>query len=144
MWLRVSRMGSAGRGGQWTGEKGIGLMAKLIVENATVERVFQTQYGWGAAVYETYTPKDGGEEQRKRFTLWFDREPQLEVGQVVSASGFHAVKVRPYESNGETRHTADVSVRSARLIDAAPPIPPAPAEDDVWSTSDPWAANGGY
>lgn len=109
-------------------------MAKIVVENATVERVFQTQYGWGAAVYETYQPKDGGDAQRKRFTLWFDREPTLVEGQVISASGFHSVKVREYEHNGEKRHAADVSVRSARLIDSAPPIEPAPSPDDLaWS-----------
>ena len=112
-------------------------MAKIVVENATVERVFETRTGSvGVSVTESYTPKDGGDARRTWFTLWFARDPGVQVGQVISASGFVSAKVREYESNGETRHAVDMSVNSARVIDAAPPIAPAPAEDDVWAGGD--------
>lgn len=114
-------------------------MGKIIVENATVERVFATQSGWGVGVYETYTPK-GGQERKTRYTLWFKGDrPQLEERQVVSASGFLSARVRSYEANGdtgpETRYTVDLSVNGARLIAS----PETPAETPpVESFEGPW------
>lgn len=114
-------------------------MAKIVVENATVERVFHTQNGsTGVALVETYTPKGGGESRRSWFTAWFQQDPRLEVGQVVSVSGFHGAKMREYEKDGETRRSVDVSVNSARVIDSAPPIVPAPAEDEAWGGDPTW------
>lgn len=107
-------------------------MAKIIVENATVERVFRTQNGsTGVALVETWEPKGGGEARRSWFTAWFKQDPAVEVGQVVSVSGFHSAKTRSYESPSGTKTTVDVNVNSARLIDAAPPVPPAPSTDDL-------------
>ncbi|MGX9346618.1 hypothetical protein [Microbacterium sp. KNMS] len=117
-------------------------MAKITVENAVVDRTFTTQFGHGVAVHETFERKDGA-EGKSYFTLWFKDDPGVVQGQVISASGFHGVKVREYEHNGETRHTADVSVRAARLIGSAPPIPPAPeqASQDQWGAP---ASGGGW
>jgi len=99
-------------------------MSKIIVENATVERVFASKTGWGVAVYESYTPKDG-QERRTRFTLWFSGErPAVESGQRVSASGFFSARVRSYEVDGEARHAVDINVNSARLL-ATPEDPEA-------------------
>ena len=109
-------------------------MAKITVENAVVDRVFETQYGHGVAVHETFERKDG-QQGKSYFTLWFKDDPGVVPGQVISASGFHGVRVREYEHNGETRQTADVSVRGARLIGSAPPIPPAP---ETAPASDGW------
>lgn len=110
-------------------------MAKIIVENATVKRVFTSQHGWGVSVYETFKKRDES-EGRNYFTLWFKDAPGVEEGQVVSASGFHSARVREYESNGETHQTADVSVNSARLI--ASPAPVAQEQMPV----DPWEQSG--
>jgi hypothetical protein len=53
----------------------------------------------------------------------------------VSASGFHGVRVREYEGNdGETRHSADVSVNGARLLSVEGPAPVAAEE--------PWGSSG--
>ncbi|WP_067198876.1 hypothetical protein [Microbacterium sp. XT11] len=123
-------------------------MAKLILENVIVDRVFSTQHGYGVGVTETFEMRNG-ETGRKRYTLWFNDHPGVEEGQRISASGFLGTKVREYESNGETRTAVDVSVYSARLIQSAPPIDPAPETDswtpqatgDAWSTpqsSDTW------
>lgn len=115
-------------------------MAKVIVENVTVDRVFPTQHGFGVGVTETFEMRNG-ETGRKRYTLWFKEHPGVEEGQRVSASGFLGVKAREYESGGEMRTAVDVSVNSARLISSAPPVDPAPQDTgDAWSTpsSDAW------
>lgn len=106
-------------------------MAKITIENAVVDRVFTTQYGAGVAVHETFEKKDGT-EGKSYYTLWMKEEPDLEEGQVVSASGFLGTKIREYtDRDGNDRQTVDVSVRGARLIGAARPVPPAP--ETGWS-----------
>ncbi|PRB01781.1 hypothetical protein CQ044_16675 [Microbacterium sp. MYb64] len=101
------------------------------MENAIVDRIFGSS---GVAVHEEFQKRDGS-TGKSYFTLWFTERPQLEIGQRISASGFHGVKVDEYERNGETRHTANVSVNSARLIGSAPPVDPAPQDTgDSWST----------
>lgn len=111
-------------------------MSKIIVENATVERVFATQNGsWGVGVYETYTPKGSDTERKTRYTLWFKGErPVVEENQRVSASGFLSARVRSYEAQGdngpETRHTVDLAVNGARLIAAPEDQPPAPQQPE--------------
>lgn len=112
-------------------------MAKVTIENAVVDRVFTTQYGVGVAVHETYEKKDGSEGQ-SRYTLWMKEDPGLEQGQVISASGFLGTKIRDYtDRDGNARQTIDVSVRAARLIGSARPVPPAPDFDEA--PEDPWA-----
>lgn len=103
-------------------------MAKVTVENAIVERVFYPQNGVGVAVYEEFEGRDK-QVRKTRFTLWFKDDPKVEVGQRISASGFIGAKVRSYESGGETKYVADMSVNGARLIGSAPPIAPAPQEE---------------
>jgi len=124
-------------------------MAKIVVENATVERVFETRTGSvGVSLKESYTPKNGGEVRHSWFTAWFDRHPQVEVGQVVSVSGFHSARTRTYDSASGPKTSVDVSVNSARLIDSAPPIAPAPSDGsdlaypDEVPPEDPYASGG--
>lgn len=108
-------------------------MAKIIVENATVERVFATQNGWGVGVYETFTRRDNS-EGKTRYTLWLkgsDR-PSVQEGQRVSASGFLSARVRDYELDGETRHAVDLSVNGARFISAPEDPDPSPESFDSW------------
>ncbi len=111
-------------------------MAKIIVENATVERVFSTQNGsWGVGVYETFERRDKT-EGRTRYTLWMKGtdHPGVEQGQRVSASGFLSARVREYEHDGETRQTVDLSVNGARFISAPEDPDPAPGsfESQAW------------
>lgn len=115
-------------------------MAKIVVENAKVERVFHTQNGsTGVALTETYTPPNGGEERRSWYTAWFKSDPRVEVGQIVSVSGFVSAKTRTYDSPSGPKTTVDVSVNGARLIDAAPPIAPEPSTDDLaWGGESSW------
>lgn len=112
-------------------------MAKIIVENATVERVFSTNSGtWGVGVHETFERRDKT-EGKTRYTLWMkgsDR-PAVEEGQRVSASGFLSAKVREYEAGDEVRHAVDLNVNGARFI-SAPEDAPTPAVEsepiDAW------------
>ncbi len=116
-------------------------MAKIIVENATVERVFSTNSGaWGVGVYETFERRDKT-EGRTRYTLWMkgSDQPSVQEGQRVSASGFLSAKVREYEHDGQTRHAVDLNVNGARFISAPEDQPPAPAEPepfDAWPSQE--------
>lgn len=122
-------------------------MAKITIENATVERVFNTRNGVGVAAFETFEKRDGT-EGKNRYTLWFKQDPGVEEGQVVSASGFLSTRVREYEDrDGNPRTAVDVNVNGARLISGARPVPPAPQMDEPpandWG-SDPWGNGGDF
>lgn len=119
-------------------------MAKVIIENATVERVFQSREGWGVGVYETFIRKSDQSEGRNRFTCWFKGDrPAIEQGQRVSLSGFLSTRVRSYEQDGETKYAVDVSVNGPRLISApedAPVEQQTAAQEPVQSA---WSAPAG-
>lgn len=106
-------------------------MAKLYVEDARVERKFQTKTGWGLAVVESRTARDGT-EYTQRFTLWLKSDPQVEAGWRVSASGFLSVKVDEWQDReGRTQHTAAVSLQSAKVTSVAPAEAAAPEPASV-------------
>lgn len=94
-------------------------MGKLIVENATVERVFQTKNGsWGVRVAESFTRQDG-EQGREFFTLWFTDQPNLMQGNVVTAEGRLGTKIwTPNIGEGEARQRVDVSMHDAVLLES--------------------------
>ncbi|WP_243063211.1 hypothetical protein [Humibacter sp. RRB41] len=110
---------------------------KATVERAHVDRVFETKHGtWGAAVYETYTPKDGP-ERKSWVTLWFKEKPDIEPGDVISASGFASSRGRMVTPDeGEAFPVADVSLNGARLIEHIS-APAASAPD-----AEPWEQPG--
>lgn len=95
-------------------------MATLVIENATVERVFQTAHGWGVRVAEPFTTQNGN-TGNNYFTLWFQDQPNLMQGNViVRAEGRHGAKIRDYNvGEGEARRTIDVSVHDAVILEAA-------------------------
>lgn len=118
-------------------------MAKIIIENAIVERVFQSREGWGVGVYETFTRKSDQSEGRSRYTCWFKGDrPAMEEGQRVSLSGFVSTRVRSYEQDGETKYAVDVSVNGPRLI-SAPEDVPQQAEPASVDASTAWSAPAG-
>lgn len=106
-------------------------MAKVYVDDATVEKVFQSQHGWGVRVSEQRTTREG-EQRKDYFTLWFKQHPEIEEGWVISASGYLSTKVRDYESNGETRQAVDVSVNAAKVLST---VVGKPAEADPYEQS---------
>lgn len=108
---------------------------KVSMENARVERVFETKQGkWGASVVEEEQSKDGERTFKNYATLWFARRPELDAGDVVTASGFLSVRAREY--NGQPK--ADVNVNAARIEsrsvgNSAPVAEWAPPADGGWS-----------
>ena len=96
----------------------------------TVTRTFFN--GKGAEVIETFERKDGS-EGKSRYALWFKAEHGLSEGDTGSWRGALSVSVDEWEKEGETRHTAKVSLNGAKAIGdrgaktAAPVTHPAPA-----------------
>lgn len=103
-------------------------MAYGIV-NGEVANIFYNGYGVG--VVEKFTKRDGTEGQ-SRYTAWFDTDgpkPDLQQGQTGKFSGTLSARVREYEHNGETRHSADVSLNNAKF-EPEEGGGSAPADDD--------------
>jgi hypothetical protein len=92
-------------------------MAKIMVENATVELVFETKNGWGVRLVETV--KRRGEDRQERVTAWFWRDRfGIEEGDVVSLWGTLSKKVREYEEDGVKKYAADISMENPKMIAA--------------------------
>jgi len=86
-------------------------MAFAIV-NGTVQRTFFD--GKGASVKETFTKRDGT-EGASYYTAFFDAPHGLSDGDTGKFSGLLSAKVSSYEKEGETRHSADIVLNSARF-----------------------------
>jgi len=113
-------------------------MAKVYLENALVERIFDTQNGsTGVAVVEENTV---GERVFKVWvTLWFKRRPEVQVGDRVNASGHLSVKTRTYEAPSGSKTVADVSLNGASIQSVQPGAGPTDAPvDDVWGGEPTW------
>ena len=100
----------------------------------TVTRTFYN--GKGAEVIETFERKDGS-EGKSRYALWFKEPHNLNEGDTGKWRGTFSVTVDEWEKEGETRHTAKVSLNGAKAIGdraaktAAPVTHPAPAGWDA-------------
>lgn len=86
-------------------------MAFAIV-NGTVQRTFFD--GKGASVKETFTKRDGT-EGASYYTAFFDAPHGLAEGATGKFSGLLSSKVSSYEKEGETRHSADIVLNSAKF-----------------------------
>lgn len=81
--------------------------------SGTVTRTFFN--GKGAEVIETFTKKDGS-EGKSRYSLWFAAEHGLSEGDSGKWRGSLSVAVDQWEKDGETRHTAKVSINGAKPL----------------------------
>lgn len=87
-------------------------MAFAIV-NGTVQRTFFE--GKGASVKETFTKRDGT-EGASYYTAFFESPHGLSEGDTGKFSGLLSAKSREYEGNdGQTRHSADIVLNSAKF-----------------------------
>ena len=86
-------------------------MAFAIV-NGTVQRTFFD--GKGASVKESFTKRDGT-EGASYYTAFFDAPHGLSDGDTGKFSGLLSAKVSSYEKDGETRHSADIVLNSAKF-----------------------------
>lgn len=81
-------------------------MAFIAVDGTVVNTFYN---GLGARIEERFKLRNG-EDGRKLYTLFTETPHGLNEGDEVKVSGTLSVKVREYEANGETRHTADVVI----------------------------------
>lgn len=86
-------------------------MAFAIV-NGSVQRTFFD--GKGASVKETFTKRDGT-EGASYYTAFFDAPHGLSEGDTGKFSGLLSAKSNSYEKDGETRHSADIVLNSAKF-----------------------------
>lgn len=86
-------------------------MAFAIV-NGTVQRTFFG--GKGASVKESFTKRNGS-EGASYYTAFFDAPHGLAEGSTGKFSGLLSAKVSSYEKEGETRHSADIVLNSAKF-----------------------------
>lgn len=116
---------------------------KGYVENAKVERVFDTRNGVGVAVVEE--SESNGETYRNWCTLWFKGQPneRVQVGDRVNGSGFVSARARMKDGepvlNREGRPVVDVNLNGARIQSVVPGSVPAqePPADDPWASEGP-------
>lgn len=109
-------------------------MAKTYVENAVVERVFETASGWGARVKESRTAND--RDFHLWVTLWFRSRPNIAAGDVVNASGYLSVKSKVLD-NG--RAASDINLNGAVIQSSQPGAAPSPEPTgDAWGSGDSW------
>lgn len=111
-------------------------MAFINIEG-TISRVFYN--GKGAEVTESFKKRDGS-EGTKRYTLWFQSEHGLAEGDTGKFSGAVDVAVDEWQDKeGQTRHTAKVSVNNARIdsqgaSQGAPDTRTGASNPDQWTT----------
>lgn len=104
---------------------------KVYVENAVVERVFETPYGHGARVREEREHQ--GQTYKQYATLWLKDRPEFEAGWLVNASGYLRVKSKVLD-NGKA--ASDIELQGARVQSAQPGAAPSsePPADDPWTS----------
>lgn len=90
-------------------------MAIVQLKDVVVERV--NSRGFGVKVAEKYEVK--GKPRKTTYTVWFEQEHGLSVGDVVSLSGFLGAKVGdPWTGDdGQERRSVELSVNKPRLSD---------------------------
>lgn len=86
-------------------------MAFAIV-NGEVNRVFYD--GKGISIKETFQKRDGT-EGAAYYTAFFEEDPGIAEGATGKFSGNLSAKAREYESNGETKLSADIVLNNARF-----------------------------
>jgi hypothetical protein len=102
--------------------------AILYLENAVVQQVAQSKFGWMVKATITRETREG--ESRRWFTLWFKEQPNVEKADVINASGYISVKGR--EVDGKIRF--DIELQSSRLNSVTP---------GVEEGADPWSGAPG-
>lgn len=110
-------------------------MAIINLKDVTVTRL----NGKGNGLKVTESNESKGKTYKTQYTIWFDAPSGLQVGDVVSLSGFLAAKVgEPWTGDdGHERRSVELSVNAPRLSDDTrhPAVPAQPAAD-TWASDD--------
>ena len=101
-------------------------MAIIQLKQVEVARV--NSRGHGVQVVEKWESK--GKTGQQRYTVWFDAEHGLSVGDVIDVSGMLGAKVgEPWtDREGQQRTSVELSVNSPR-IGSSPAAPAGPVVD---------------
>lgn len=101
-------------------------MAIVSLKGVEVARV--NSRGHGVQVVEKWESK--GKTGQTRFTVWFDAEHGLAVGDLIDVSGLLGAKIgEPWtDRDGNARTSVELSVNSPRL-GGSPAAPSAPVVD---------------
>jgi hypothetical protein len=108
-------------------------MALVSLKQVEVARV--NSRGHGVQVVEKWESK--GKTGQTRFTVWFDSEHGLSVGDKIDVSGFLSAKVgEPWtDREGQQRTSVELSVNSPRIgAQGAAQGQPQPVRADTWNT----------
>ena len=108
-------------------------MAIVSLKQVEVARV--NSRGHGVQVVEKWESK--GKTGQTRFTVWFDSEHGLSVGDKIDVSGLLGARVgEPWTgSDGVERTSVDLSIRSPRIgSEKAAQSAPQQYEGDSWNT----------
>jgi len=105
----------------------------------TVTRTFYN--GKGAEVTETFKKQDGS-EGKSRYSLWFKEPHNLNEGDSGKWRGALSVKVDEWtDQEGQTRHSAKVSLNGALHVGDGKQASQAPAaQDEPWAATPPAAS----
>jgi len=114
-----------------------------IVNLKGVEVTYVNSRGHGVKVVEKWESK--GKTGQTRFTVWFDAEHGLSVGDVIDVSGLLGAKIgEPWtDRDNNVRTSVELSVNSPRL-GSSPAAPAAPLGESLGSHeaySEPWASD---
>ena len=112
-------------------------MAKIIVENALVERVFWE--GKAASVSERFTVQ--GQKVSRYWTLWFDQPHGLPEGAVISVQGLFSDKPETYpKKDGTTGVSSNLAINKPQILNVESDKVGIAAANEVWPTVTPGGA----
>lgn len=115
-------------------------MAKVIVENALVERVFWE--GKGLAVSEKFTVQ--GTERNRRWSIFFDEAHGLQEGTVISVQGMFSDKPETFtKKDGSVGVSSNLTINKPKVtVEQAGPAEKVgiAAANEVWPTVTPGGA----
>ena len=99
--------------------------------SGNVERVLTGNFtGVGMVIGESYKDKQG-ELRTTRFTAWFDEDPGVNTGDVITVSGFLSAKVDEWtDKDGQPRVSAKMSLNKAKVSHKEAPLATASATAD--------------
>lgn len=106
-------------------------MAIIQLKDVTVTRL----NGKGSGLKVTEQSESKGKTFKTQYTVWFNEPSGLQVGDVVSLSGFLGAKVgEPWKGDdGVERRSVELSVNSPRLAGDTPAPAPPQAADQPWN-----------
>jgi len=95
----------------------------IAYATGNVERVLSGNFaGVGLVIAESYKTKTG-EERTTRYTCWFEEDPSVNIGDLITVSGALSAKVDEWtDKDGQARTTAKISLNRAKISHKEAPL----------------------